>query len=124
MGQGFCLVDPHGDLAEQVRGAAGDHAMYWDVADPACPYGYNPLTYVKAEYRPLIASGIIETLKQQWADAWGARMVPIPEYPATCSGNIRPLIPGHPVTFVTAPLGGFVDVSGLSFGQARWQPSR
>ena len=49
--------------------------------------------------------------------------LPIPEYPATCSGNIRPLIPGHPVTFVTAPLGGFVDVSGLSFGQARWQPS-
>jgi len=25
-------------------------------------------------YRPLIASGLIDTLKKQWADAWGARM--------------------------------------------------
>ena len=74
MGQGFCLIDPHGDLAEQVQGAAGDRALYWDTADPTCPYGYNPLTYVMPEYRPLIASGIIDTLKQQWADAWGARM--------------------------------------------------
>ena len=74
MGQGFCLVDPHGDLAGEVRTAAGERAIYWDIADPDCPYGYNPLTYVKAEYRPLIASGIIDTLKQQWADAWGARM--------------------------------------------------
>ena len=74
MGQGFCLVDPHGDLAEEVLQAAGDRAIYWDIADSNCPYGYNPLTYVTAAYRPLIASGIIDTLKQQWADAWGARM--------------------------------------------------
>ena len=74
MRQGFCLVDPHGDLALEVHQAAGESAIYWDVADPDCPYGYNPLTYVKAAYRPLIASGIIETLKLQWADAWGARM--------------------------------------------------
>ena len=74
MQQGLALVDPHGDLAAEVLKAAGDRAIYWDVADPKCPYGYNPLTYVTAAYRPLIASGIIDTLKQQWADAWGARM--------------------------------------------------
>ena len=74
MQQGFALVDCHGDLAERVLQAADDRAIYWDVADPQCPYGYNPLTYVTAAYRPLIASGLIDTLKQQWADAWGARM--------------------------------------------------
>lgn len=74
MNQGFCLIDPHGDLAAEVYAAAGADAIYWDAADPACPYGYNPLTYVVPEYRPLIASGIIDTLKQQWAAAWGARM--------------------------------------------------
>ena len=73
-GVGCCIIDPHGDLAQQlVMDAPKDH-IYWNVADPDCPFGYNPLTYVTAEYRPLIASGFIEILKKQWADAWGARM--------------------------------------------------
>ncbi|MHA7773855.1 type IV secretory system conjugative DNA transfer family protein [Roseibium sp. M-1] len=72
--QGCCLIDPHGDLARSVVDAAGDEVIYWDAADPACPYGYNPLTFVAEQYRPLVASGLIDTLKKQWADAWGARM--------------------------------------------------
>ena len=72
--QGFCLIDPHGDLAEQVRVIAGEECIYWSAADPACLYGYNPLAYVDAEFRPLVASGLIDVLKKQWADAWGARM--------------------------------------------------
>lgn len=72
--QGFCLVDPHGDLAKDVKTLAGSNAIYWNPADPNCPYGYNPITHVSAEYRPLVASGLIDTLKKQWADAWGARM--------------------------------------------------
>ncbi|MEM6388151.1 MAG: type IV secretion system DNA-binding domain-containing protein [Pseudomonadota bacterium] len=73
-GRGFCLIDPHGDLAEAVRPMMADDAVYWNVADPNCPYGYNPLTRVSERYRPLVASSLIETLKKQWADAWGARM--------------------------------------------------
>lgn len=73
-GRGFCLVDPHGDLAEEVSALLGKNAIYWNPADSDCPYGYNPLTYVAEKYRPLVASGIIETLKQQWSDAWGVRM--------------------------------------------------
>lgn len=73
-GRGFCLIDPHGDLAKSVADIAGDRAIYWDAADPSLPYGYNPLTYVTAEHRPLVASGIIDALKKQWADAWGPRM--------------------------------------------------
>lgn len=72
--QGFCLIDPHGDLAETVRSAAGPDHLYWDVADPACPLGYNPLTHVTAVHRPLVASGLIEALRKQWADSWGPRM--------------------------------------------------
>ncbi|MEO9614412.1 MAG: type IV secretion system DNA-binding domain-containing protein [Nitratireductor sp.] len=73
-GQGFCLIDPHGDLAQEVVEIAGNDAVYWDAVDPACPVGYNPMTYVTERYRPLVASGLIDTLKKQWADAWGARM--------------------------------------------------
>ena len=73
-GSGFCLIDPHGDLAEGVHQALQTPHRYWEVADPACPYGYNPLARVAEPFRPLIASGLIEALKKQWPEAWGARM--------------------------------------------------
>lgn len=71
---GFCLIDPHGDLARQIAQICPETTLIWNVADPTSPYGYNPLTRVSAKFRPLIASGLIDTLKKQWADAWGARM--------------------------------------------------
>ena len=43
-GRGFCLIDPHGDLAELMRDAAeasGRPYIYMDAADPNQPYGYN-----------------------------------------------------------------------------------
>ena len=58
-GRGFCLLDPHGDLAEAIATELGDNAIYWDVADSTSSYGYNPLTYVADEYHPLVASAII-----------------------------------------------------------------
>lgn len=73
-GTGFCLIDPHGDLAEAVATMVDCDAVVWNAADPDCPYGYNPLTFVDRAYRPLVASGLIDTLKKQWSDAWGARM--------------------------------------------------
>lgn len=73
-GTGFCLIDPHGDLAERLHGALEVDHRYWNVADKDSPFGYNPLTRVSAAFRPLIASGFIDALKKQWADAWGARM--------------------------------------------------
>ena len=71
---GLCLVDPHGDLADVLSDRLGDQAIVWTPADPSNPYGYNPLTPVPAEYRPLVASGLIDAFKKQWADAWGVRM--------------------------------------------------
>ena len=73
-GYGFCLVDPHGDLANKVAEICPDRALVWNVADPESPYGYNPITYVSEPFRPLLAAGLIETLQKQWSDAWGARM--------------------------------------------------
>ncbi|MEO9514533.1 MAG: type IV secretion system DNA-binding domain-containing protein [Paracoccaceae bacterium] len=73
-GAGFCLIDPHGDLAESLNENIKEEHLYWDVADQGCPFGYNPLKRVSAQFRPLVASGLIETLKKQWPDAWGARM--------------------------------------------------
>ena len=73
-GFGFCLIDPHGDLAMALAERLGDGALIWTPAEPVNPYGYNPLTPVPEEYRPLVASGLIDAFKKQWADAWGVRM--------------------------------------------------
>lgn len=97
-GQGFCLIDPHGDLAKEVRELAGSNAIYWDPADSNCPYGYNPITYVSSEYRPLVASGLIDTLKKQWSDAWGARMEHLLRYSVLAlleqpNSDLRDIVP-------------------------------
>lgn len=73
-GVGFCLIDPHGDLAADLHTSLSTPHRYWNVADEQSTYGYNPLTRASASFRPLIASGLIDALKKQWADAWGARM--------------------------------------------------
>lgn len=73
-GQGFCIIDPHGDLAEELHQTIGVDHVYWNVADPDSPFGYNPTPRVSKSLRPLIASGFVDTLRHQWANAWGPRM--------------------------------------------------
>ena len=48
--------------------------MYLDAPDPAQPFGFNPLRRIRDDKIPLAASGILETLKKLWPDAWGVRM--------------------------------------------------
>jgi type IV secretory pathway TraG/TraD family ATPase VirD4 len=77
-GNGFALIDPHGDLAERIAARIpasrqGD-VVYFNAADPLQPYGYNPLRHVRADRIPLAASGLMEVFKKLWPDAWGVRM--------------------------------------------------
>jgi hypothetical protein len=76
--RGFALIDPHGDLAERLYATATDEQrariIYLDAADPTQPFGYNPLRRVSDGRIPLAASGLIETLRKLWPDAWGVRM--------------------------------------------------
>lgn len=73
-GRGFCLIDPHGDVAELVSKNMESKHVYWDLADAESPYGYNPLARVPDFFRPLVASGFVETMKKQWKDSWGPRL--------------------------------------------------
>src|ERR1700719_976708 len=77
-GNGFALIDPHGDLAERIAAcippARQPDTIYFNPSDPAQPYGYNPLRQVRPEFISLAASGLMEVLKKMWADSWGVRM--------------------------------------------------
>ncbi len=77
-GYGLTLIDPHGDFVERVHRWVPEHrkgdVVYFDVADPEQPYGYNPLKFVSIDRRPLAAAGLLEVLKKTWKDSWGQRL--------------------------------------------------
>ena len=76
-GRGFCLIDPHGDLAERMRDIATDGVhpfTYLDAAAANQRYGYNPLRRVRDDKIPLAVSGLLDAMKKLWHDAWGVRM--------------------------------------------------
>lgn len=78
VGNGFALIDPHGDLVEglhtSIVGRNPHDVIYLNATDPDQPYGYNPLHAVRYEHIPLAASGLLEVFKKMWSDAWGVRM--------------------------------------------------
>jgi hypothetical protein len=77
-GRGFALIDPHGDLVERMNASVTeqdrDRVVYLDAPDHQQPYGYNPLRRVRDDKLPLAVSGLIETFRKLWPDAWGVRM--------------------------------------------------
>lgn len=76
-GYGLLLVDPHGDLAEQViddvpRRRKND-LVAMRAADPeACP-GLNPLRSVAPDGRSIVVSSLLASLRKVWPDFWGPR---------------------------------------------------
>jgi energy-coupling factor transporter ATP-binding protein EcfA2 len=78
-GKAAILIDPHGDLADQVVKLvpASEHKrlIYLDCAKSPGLYGYNPLRNVPEHLIPLAASGIIETFQHHFGEkSWGSRM--------------------------------------------------
>ncbi len=77
-GDGVAVLDPHGDLVErlvrQIPEKRKADLIYFNVADPACPFGFNPLDPVPASRRSLASSELIEAFKKIWGKTWGPRM--------------------------------------------------
>lgn len=77
-GNGFALIDPHGDLVERIADRIPAKRLldvvYLDAADPTQPYGYNPLRHVRSDRIALAASGMMEVFAKMWPEAWGVRM--------------------------------------------------
>jgi len=77
-GEGIALIDPHGDLAEEVLQYVPpertEHVVYFNPADREHPIGLNLLHGVEADNRHLVASGIVASFKSIWRDSWGPRL--------------------------------------------------
>src|SRR5690349_5558963 len=74
-GRGVGLIDPHGDLAQDVLSQfpswRADDLVYFDPADGEFPLSMNLL---RASAHPhLVASGVVSAFKAIWSESWGAR---------------------------------------------------
>jgi hypothetical protein len=78
LGHGVGVIDPHGDLAEdildQIPPWRTDDVVYFNPADLDYPIGLNLLQRVAPERRHRIASGVVGAMKAIWRDSWGPRM--------------------------------------------------
>jgi len=75
---GLALIDPHGDLAEDILNFIPKRrikdVIYFNPGDLEYPIAFNPLEKVPADFRHLIASGLISTFKKIWSEFWGPRL--------------------------------------------------
>ena len=78
LGHGVGLIDPHGDLAEEILHHIpphrADHLAYFNPGDLEFPIGLNLLANVAPDDRHLVASGIVGAFKGIWRDSWGPRL--------------------------------------------------
>ena len=78
LGHGVGLIDPHGDLAEELLHHIplhrADHLAYFNPGDLEYPIGLNLLANVAPDDRHLVASGIVGAFIGIWRDSWGPRL--------------------------------------------------
>lgn len=75
---GIAVVDPHGDLIEDVMAHIPSHrtndVVIFDVSDTDYPVGFNILEYQNDEQKNLVASGVISIFKKLYGHSRWPRL--------------------------------------------------
>jgi DNA helicase HerA-like ATPase len=106
-GKGLCVVDPHGDIAENllhyVPKERIDQVIYFDATDTNYSIAFNPLHGIKIDQQHLALAGLIATFKKIWIDSWGPRLeyilryslLSLMAYPKATLLDIQPLLTNY-----------------------------
>ena len=82
--QGYCIIDPHGDLAMDnlkfIPESRIDDVVYFNPADTQYPMAFNPLEVYDPARKPNISSEVIGVLKRMFGESWGPRLEHILRY--------------------------------------------
>ncbi|MBI1956868.1 MAG: type IV secretion system DNA-binding domain-containing protein [Candidatus Niyogibacteria bacterium] len=77
-GHGVCVIDPHGDLIEEILKFIPEErvedTVVIDPSDTAWPVSFNPLRNVHQELKHQVAQGLIEVMARQFGANWSARL--------------------------------------------------
>lgn len=83
-GQGYAIIDPHGDFAVDnmrfIPGSRTHEVVYFNPADTAFPLGFNPLEVTDPAHKTNISSEVIGVLKRMFGESWGPRLEYILRY--------------------------------------------
>lgn len=106
-GNGLCIIDPHGDVALNVRNfipeARRGDLIYFDATN-LNPIGFNPLSNVPESEHYLVTSNLISAFKKVWADSWGPRLEHILRHSILTLLNYPPATLLHIQPLLTDPL--------------------
>ncbi len=100
--QGVCVMDPHGDLINNLLDTIPERrvrdTVFIDPSDLRFPISFNPLASVKDDEKYTVAQGLIEVMKKQFGANWTPRLehvfrfvcLAMLDYPeATLNGMIK-----------------------------------
>ena len=85
-GQGCGVIDPHGDLIEDLKGYVAllgakkgeawlrEHVVLMDLADPHQTVAFNPIEQLPGIPAGEQAAELISSFRKIWSDSWGVRM--------------------------------------------------
>jgi len=77
-GHGVCVIDPHGDLIENVIPYVPESrikdVIFFNPADEQYPIAFNPIEKVERAYRQQVATGLIEVFKKIFGANWTPRL--------------------------------------------------
>jgi hypothetical protein len=82
-GNGFGIIDPHGDLIESVKGFLicwydekdiSEKVILIDATDPKFTVAFNPLEKLPNASIPEQVNELISSFRKIWSDSWGTRM--------------------------------------------------
>lgn len=83
-GQGYAIIDPHGDFAVDnmkfIPASRIKDVVYFNPADTAHPLGFNPLEVTNPHQKSNISSEVIGVLKRMFGESWGPRLEYILRY--------------------------------------------
>ena len=78
LGHGVALIDPHGDLVEDLLNfipkERTNEVVYFNPADTSFPVAINILEAKGDDEKHLVASSLVSVFKHLWKDFWGPRL--------------------------------------------------
>ncbi len=83
-GKGLGILDPHGDLVDNIMPYIPEHRMkdviYFDPADTDFPIAFNPLEAVDEAYKMQVTIGFIDIFKKLFGTNWSDRLEHVLRY--------------------------------------------
>lgn len=77
-GEGYAIIDPHGDFAQNNLRFIPENrikdVVYFNPSDTEFPLGFNPLEVHDPARKTNISSEVIGVLKRMFGDSWGPRL--------------------------------------------------